>query len=431
MTKLTAKNVKFTRSVGTTTPVATISSMFGETRNWGTEVPTYQKISGQPGHQFGESGIVSPDGNVAFVGARVGVSGTNTEGAVYVYENNNGSWTLLQSLTPSDVASSDYFYWGLSCSQNGDKVFVSSPYKSSNNGAVYVFERINGTYTEIQKINPPSGYENDNFGWHVSCSYDGNTLITNTPQYDDGSFSNTGAVHVYVNQAGTYTHSQTIQGSIKGTNFEFGSGCAISGDGNTIVAGARRYNGIGTYTGTAFIFEVSGGSWTETQRIESSSPVAYEYFGEGVAINYDGSVIAVGAVGDQSFALRGSVSVFNKTGSLWSEVTKIVENDVQPGGVYGGRITLSADGNTMVVGAANDNTTSGNSAGSAWLYTFSGGTWSLTKFLNDPTTVEYAPDYYGYWVSVSADGNTLLITAYGDEPSGLTGTNGAANFYVI
>jgi O-antigen ligase len=101
---------------------------------------------------------------------------------------------------------------------------------------------------------------------------------------------------------------------------------------------------------------------------------------------------------------------------------------------FGYAVSLSADGNTLAVGAYGEasSTTGINStpnesasyAGAVYVFTRSGSTWAQQAYVKASNTGGY--DYFGTSVSLSADGNTLAVGAY-REDSSTTGINSTPN----
>ena len=86
-------------------------------------------------------------------------------------------------------------------------------------------------------------------------------------------------------------------------------------------------------------------------------------------------------------------------------------------GDLGTNLALSADGNTAVVGAPYDN----SRAGAAWVFTRSAGIWSLQQKLTADGdghvgSGEVGAGSFGSSVAMSADGDTVLIAGYNDNP---------------
>ena len=91
----------------------------------------------------------------------------------------------------------------------------------------------------------------------------------------------------------------------------FGFSVAVSGDGNTIVVGARWDDTIaGSNSGSAYVYKYDGTNWNETKLL-ASDRAASDYFGFSVAVSGDGNTVVVGAFGDDDKgSSSGSVYVF-------------------------------------------------------------------------------------------------------------------------
>ena len=185
-------------------------------------------------------------------------------------------------------------------------------------------------------------------------------------------------------------------------NDEFGN--AVSIDGNTAVVGAP----IGS---AAYIFTKDSGAdtWTQQAKLTGSNISAGGRFGHSVDI--DGDTVLVGAnyddIGDNLSA--GSVSVFVKPASGWTNATetqKLTASDGAAGDRFGSSIAI--DGDTAVIGAPKDNISGSNDVGSAYVFTRnSSGVWNQAAKLTGSDTI--ASDELGR--SVAVDGDTIVVGA--------------------
>ncbi len=210
----------------------------------------------------------------------------------------------------------------------------------------------------------------------------------------------------------------------------FGATIALSSDGSTALIGAPREYRL--HTGAAFVFVRSGSTWSQQAELQDSQVSSYEEFGQSVALSVDGNTAAIGAQGDG--AGKGSVSVFVRSGSSWTEQTKLVADCTSScanqgtgetsSGLFGASIGLSSDGNTLIAGAPYDETSaSAYDEGAAWVFTRSGSSWTQqTELAGDCTSSctnegsgESTYGYFGDAVAVAGDGNTAVIGAPNDE----------------
>jgi hypothetical protein len=180
-----------------------------------------------------------------------------------------------------------------------------------------------------------------------------------------------------------------------------GSSVAVSGDGNTAVVGCPYDNGG---AGAAWVYTRSGGVWSQLgAKLVGTGAVNPAYQGISVAVSADGNTAVVGGPGDNGSA--GAAWVYTRSGGVWSQQgAKLVGTGAVGPAQHGVSVSVSADGNTAVVGGYADN----NSAGAAWVYTRSGGVWSQqgAKLVG---TGAVGPAEQGNSVAVSADGNTAVV----------------------
>ena len=127
---------------------------------------------------------------------------------------------------------------------------------------------------------------------------------------------------------------------------QFGS--AVSLDDDTVIIGARGNSDAGSQSGSAYIFTRIGTIWTEQAKLTASDASASDRFGGSVSI--DGDTIIVGALNDDDAgANSGSAYVFTRSASIWTEQAKLTASDAAAGDLFG--ISVDIDGDTIIVGA--------------------------------------------------------------------------------
>lgn len=194
-------------------------------------------------------------------------------------------------------------------------------------------------------------------------------------------------------------------------NDVFGYSVAISGDGNTLIVGAPNGDvGANANQGSATVFIRTGSSWSEQQTLTSSSGAANDFFGYAVALSNDGNTAAIGASQGGNLD-QGSVTVFTRIGSTWSEQQTLTQSDGAGGDRFGGAVALSSDGNTILIGASYDTVGSNSAQGSATVFTRTAGVWTQQQTLT-LSSGGSASDRFGISVALSSDGNTALIGAH-------------------
>ena len=345
----------------------------------------YLKASNaDPGDAFGLELSLSADGNSLAVGSSVeasnarGVNGDQsdnsvfTAGAVYVFVRNSGNWQQQAYLKASNTNSEDVtrnrsyglFGQNISLSADGNTLAVGARTEESaalgingdqnNNdapgsGAVYVFTRSNAIWRQQAYIKATQ-MGSRNFGRSVSLSADGNALAVGRD----------GAVHMFLRTSGNW-QEQALVGEVGLSPI-----VSLSGDGNTIAVAA------GT---TATIFENIDGDWQVLATFSQFGRTGTSLFDtDGISLSADGSTLALGnsmegtgQIGLQGFqgvqpqvARSGAVFVYARGDGTWQQEVYVKASNTSSLNMFGTSVSLSENGDTLVVGAELEN---GASAG--------------------------------------------------------------------
>jgi hypothetical protein len=247
----------------------------------------------------------------------------------------------------------------------------------------------------------------------VAVSADGNTAIVGGPSDN----RTTGAVWVFTRSGGVWTQ----QGSkLVGSGAHLaaplpqgqGMSVALSADGNTAIVG-------GWGTEAAWVFTRSGGVWTQQgNKLVGSGAVGITRRGMSVALSADGNTAMVGGWADNSKA--GATWVFVRSGDVWAQQgKKLVGIDAVGSARQGTSVALSADGNTAIIGGPGDNPWDRSvpfglgAAGAAWVFTRIGGVWAQQGNKLVGGTLGGANQ--GTSVALSADGTTAIVGGFGDD----------------
>jgi trimeric autotransporter adhesin len=325
-------------------------------------------------------------------------------------------------------------------------------------------------------------------GWGVAVSGDGNTVVVGAPHeaggaggvnanQNDNTAHGAGAAYVFARSGSTWVQQAYLKASNPHMGAEFGHAVAISGDGSTIAVSAfwEASNATGIngnqadrsipQAGAAYVFVRRGTTWSQQAYVKASNTgraAAADTFSEGdqfgasIALSDDGSTLAIGAISEDSSGVNdnqrddsaesaGVVYVYNRTGAAWAQTAFIKAANAEGAGpgasgafgdMFGYSVSLSADGRTLAVGAFDEdgsttvvNGPPDNRKGSAGaVYVFvkpaPSNLWMQQAYIHG-ANVE-AGDQFGVAVSISDDGNTLLVGSL-DEDCLATGVNPAAS----
>ncbi len=259
------------------------------------------------------------------------------------------------------------------------------------------------TFRQEDQLEPAAAAAADQFGSSVDIS--GLTAIVGSPLDSTSGGTRAGSATVFVLTAGSWSEEQSLEAQDAAAEDRFGIRVAIDGD--TAVVGADHdATNAGTRAGSAYVFVRSGSTWTQQQKLEASDAAPLALFGRSVAVDDD--TVVVGAPGADSD--RGAAYVFVRNGVVWTEEQKLEANDGDAGDQLG--MSVAVLGDDTVVGAA---LADGNASrsGAAYFYTRSSGSWTQEQKLeaNDGA----ANDEFGWSVGMAVD--TVVIGANWDTHS--------------
>jgi FG-GAP repeat len=327
-------------------------------------------------------------------------------GAAWTFVHSNGEWQEEAKLESWGDPVNDNFGWAVGLS--GDTIAVGAPSANgaaSSSGAVYVYLWEAGAWTAQAKLFAADGTSVNTFGFDVAL--EGDTLVAGAPHSWDGGVQ-TGAAHVFVREAGVWTEQAKLLATGGGEDDRFGYAVALSGD--TALVGATLEDDGLTDAGAAYVFERQDATWTQTARLVPSDPAASQGFGNDVRLV--GDVALIGAARDSTLGENsGAMYVFRRTGGAWTQEAKLLAGDGEAGDRFGASVELSPD---RAFATAPQDDDQGENAGAAYVFEFNGTSWLQIEKLTASDGA--AADGLGKSIAVS-DGR-LLIGAMNDSDQG-------------
>jgi len=370
-------------------------------------------------------GDVEPHAMSEMRGIRFASGNSPTTGAISLSDFRNqvitSVWTQQAKIQASDKQQGDSFGFSVSISSDGNTALVAAPREDTggtNVGSAYIFTRSGTTWTQQAKIQASDKQQSDYFGLAVSISSDGNAALVGA--YGDDSFA--GSAYIFTRSGTTWTQQAKIQASDRQQSDVFGFAVSISGDGNTALVGAYGEDTGASYAGAAYIFTRSGTTWSQQAKIQASDKQEGDNFGNSVAISSNGNTAIVGAFYEDTGGDRaGAAYIFTRSGTTWTQQAKIQASDKQQGDFFGQAVSISSDGNTALVGAYGEV----NYTGAAYIFTRSGTTW--TQQAKIQASDKQQNDRFGTSASISGDGNTAIVGAWMED----TGAADAGAAYIF
>lgn len=399
-------------------------------------------------------------------------------GSAYIFEKTGiDNWAFVQKINNSDQ--DDYDRFGTSVAIHGNMAVIGAIGEDedendenplSKAGSVYIFQRgVDGIWTEMQKLVHSDREADDEFGWSVDI-YDSTVIVGAHHQgYDEsgGDFEyHAGAMYIFDLDAidGTWSETEKIVPSDRADDHVypdgrpdpddedfsdlFGGSVAIWGD--YIIAGSHNHDygagGPGTgylwNSGKAYVFERSGGTWSEVDKLLPAIRKPYDRF--GYAVDIDSSIIVVGVYSEDesefeaaSLMNAGSAYIFERdAGGDWSQIQKLDASDRTTGDHFGRDVAI--DNNYLVIGAEQEDLNADgdpsidsiSNAGATYIFEKDvDGVWSeIQKVVNSHRSED---DFFGEAVSISE--HTVFVGGWQQDYDSIGGAYtedaGAGYFY--
>jgi len=314
----------------------------------------------------------------------------------------------LARLAAGDGAAEDSL--GASVAVDGDTLVVGAAWDdiggNGDQGSAYVFVRSGGVWSLQQRLIADDGAARDEFGSSVSISRD--TVVIGAPNSGTATNPDQGAVYVFVRSGAAWTIRQKLTANDGAADDSFGAAVAISGD--TVIVGAVADDiEANENQGSAYAFARSGGVWSFRQKLTAPDGARLDNFGNAIAIS--GDTVVVGAYQDNIGATisQGSAVVFVRSGASWSFQQKLAAQDGAEDDQFGCSVAISGD--YIVVGSCRSDINGGLNQGAAYVFARSGAVWSFQQKL----IAQDGADIDLFGISVALRGDTVLVGAHVDD----------------
>ncbi len=366
---------------------------------------------GVSGDHFGCSFAL--DGSTMFVGAYLSSDGVSRPGAVYVFNKVEGVWVQGQKIFASDKVDSDKF--GTSLAFSGSTLLVGAPGATvgatADQGAAYLFSKTGSLWVEDQKISGSDATAGNNVAYTVAIN--DSTLVLGAITATVGANVNQGAAYVFTKTGSTWEEKQKLfDDEGHATGF---LGYSVAVDNSQVIIGAPGETNEGVRTGAVYVFSRSGDTWTASQKLAAEDGAINDYFGSALAL-YDTTLVIGAQYADlASVADKGAAYVFNRSGSTWSQFQKIIASDGLEEDNFGS--SVSFDGSTIVIGAENASVGANDGQGAVYVFKLVSSTWTENQKLVASDGAAY--DRFGspifvkdYLVSVGIRSSSDVGVAY-------------------
>lgn len=345
--------------------------------NLGQESKIYQYRKLLPptlnlGYAYGARVKVSPDETWLMVSEILAtVGGFTNAGRVHMYNKDDfGNWAFYLTIDNPTPATNDYFGMGIELSSNGINLAISA-YRSDvtaiDAGVVHTFQRNVSGWTWTGRVNIPEAIAYSDFGSSIAFSADSLLMAVGSQNAQVAGVA-TGAVYFFtrVDIYGSWAYSHKLYPSDLSAGDGFGWSVSLTAVDRLAVSSFRDATAK-TGQGSVYIYQKSlSGNWLLQAKITAPDPNTADYFGSGVSLTYDGSILAVGAQSnDSSGSESGVVYIFTCRGNDWVYRYAVRPTDAVAGQYFGASVDLSKYGNHLFVGSHTD-PNAGTSSGSVY-----------------------------------------------------------------
>jgi len=433
---------------------------------------------------FGVSVSLSRDGTVLAVGGHAENRSVDTDafgvnaGVVYVFTLKSNQWEQTARLQATNGEDNDYFGNEVVLSADGTTLAISAGGEDSDtsgintvsnnladdSGAVYIFSLSDTGWIQQAYIKASNSDAGDAFGnivnlagnlargISISLSANGDTLAVGAYSEDSDAVEinndqinnlalNSGAVYVFTRNGADWSQQAYLKSSNSEAGDSFGRAVSISADGLFLAVGASGEDSKGTGVNGGFqldntisnagavyifIYDVQN-LWQQDAYIKPNITTTDDLFGRSLSLSGDGSTLAI--FGNDNSNLSGAVYIFNRK-FVWEQQALIKSSNIEASEAFGNPLSLSDDGNTLVVGDRQENSNGiglngdqsvrGNNlggTGAAYSYIRRNNSWNQLSHIKaiNPDLL----DGFGTGISLSGNGESLVIGAPFESSDGI------------
>jgi len=343
------------------------------------------------GDEFGYAVDIS--GDTIIIGARTEEADGINHGSVYIFNRSGTTWSQESKLYPSNMQTGYTFsasnntsavYFGADVAIDGDDIIIGMPnydiFTSTDNiGGSVTLRRVGTTVTNTLGANQwririvTNGAAGDNAGEYVDICKDSNgkPVIAISFNKRDTYASDAGYIGIYKMNSGNtlYSYQEALVPSDIQASDQVGRPDLDYYNGSYTLAVGVPYQDTGaTNAGAVYIFTSTtgeSGTWSQQQKIQASSVGNTDYF--GVSVSVDGDTLVVGAHRDDDTVTdAGAFYIFERSGTTWTQSTKLQAPTPEGSGTFGRAVAM--DGDYIVVGAR-DNPLTATLSGASYVYT--------------------------------------------------------------
>ena len=208
----------------------------------------------------------------------------------------------------------------------------------------------------------------------------------------------------------TITNAQVWQEKnlITSTNggSQFGYSVSLNANGDVVAIGHYDSDLNGNNAGHTEIYSSGTPNWNKIG-LNIIGEDASDLSGYSVSTSADGNIVAIGAPWNDGNNYGGHVRVYNNIGGTWTQLGNDINGATWD--IMGSNVSLSADGNTLALSASTWQDGDNKRTGYVKVFSLSGGNWILKGSM---LKGENAYDQFGTSISLSKNGGSIAVGAH-------------------
>ncbi len=187
-------------------------------------------------------------------------------------------------------------------------------------------------------------------------------------------------------------------------NDRFGQNLLFSPDGTSLIVAesSGTFNTINN-AGTVEIFKIvtPANGWESVQVIGSQVPGSFNGFGSSISISNDGNTLVIGEPSrDQNnMSNAGAVDIYTNNLGAWQFLLVITSQTPKSGNGFGNRLTINSDSSSIAISESNGSNT-------VQIFNKSGASWAYSQTLD---TQRNTTTGFGSSIKFNPDGSILAV----------------------
>ena len=310
---------------------------------------------------------ITDDGTRVVVGDHNASLNSASEGNAYVYVRSGSTWSReAEFISPLGESLSNQFGWSADISGDGNYVIVADRISTgaSYGGQAWIWTRSGSTWSQQAQLTQPSGASN--YGMDAKINKDGTYAIVG----DWTHGSDAGRVHVWKRTGTNWAIEAILTSSDLATGDRFGEFLDINDAGDYVAVAATYDDDAGTTSGSVYVFTRSGSTWSQQAKLVPTGQANPYRWGQHVSIDGSGLHV-VSYIVDNGGTNKKTAIVFSRSGSSWAQTVSLATNtgtEDYANGIY--RPTFSRDGFWIVAGNGAQNPSVGSNTRTGALYSY-------------------------------------------------------------